>query len=110
MLRRQKHAFSQSTTPFACTLQRGSFTNPLPTARLQRGEGSKIFLERKCVARVSGGFLEASLIFLSLLTMELFYLQLPIVAFLLTVGASLLTVLAFLVTPGAFLLTVGKCI
>ena len=39
-----------------------------------------------------------------------FCLQLTILAFLLTVGASLLTALAFLLTIGALLLTVGKCI
>ena len=38
-----------------------------------------------------------------------FYLQLCLGAFLLTVGAFLLTVSAFLLTIGAFLLTVGKC-
>ena len=38
-----------------------------------------------------------------------FYLQLTILAFLLTVGAFLLTILASLLTVGAFLLTVGKC-
>ena len=46
----------------------------------------------------------------SLLTVELFDLQLAILAFLLTVGAFLLTVLAFALTIGAFVLTVGKCI
>ena len=46
----------------------------------------------------------------SLLTVELFYLQWTILAFLLTVGAFSLTVLAYLLTVGAFLLTVGKCV
>ena len=45
-----------------------------------------------------------------LLTVELFYLQLKILAFLLTVGAFLLTLLASLLTLGALLLTVGKCV
>ena len=45
-----------------------------------------------------------------LLAMELFYLQLTILASLLAVGAFLLTVLAFVLTVGAFLLTVGKCV
>ena len=40
--------------------------------------------------------------------MELFYLQLTILAFLLPVGALLLTALAFLLPVGAFLLTVGS--
>ena len=44
------------------------------------------------------------------LTVEPFFLQSTILAFLLTVGAFLLTVLAFLLTGGAFLLTVGKCV
>ena len=39
-----------------------------------------------------------------------FYLQLTILAFLLTAGAFSLTILAFLLTIGAFLLTVGKCV
>ena len=43
-------------------------------------------------------------------TVELFYLQLTILAFLLTVGALLLAVLAFLLTVGALLLTVAKCV
>ena len=43
-----------------------------------------------------------------LLTVELFYLQLTILASLLTVGAFLLTGLTSLLTVGAFLLTVGK--
>ena len=42
--------------------------------------------------------------------MELFDLQLTILACLLTVGAFLLTVLASLLTVGAFLLTVGRCV
>ena len=41
---------------------------------------------------------------------ELFYLQLTILAILLTVGAFWLTALAFLLTIGAFLLTVEKCV
>ena len=45
-----------------------------------------------------------------LVTLELFYLQLTILAFLLTVGALLLTFLAFSLAVGAFLLTVGKCV
>ena len=43
-----------------------------------------------------------------LLTVELFCLQLTILAFLLTVGAFLLTVLAFLLTVGAFFAYSGK--
>ena len=43
-------------------------------------------------------------------TVELFHLQLTILAFLLTVGAFSLTILAFLLTIGALLLTVGKCV
>ena len=43
-----------------------------------------------------------------LLRVELFYLQLTVLAFLVAIGAFLLTVLAFLLTVGAFLLTVGK--
>ena len=43
-----------------------------------------------------------------LLTVELFYLQLTSLAFLLAVGAFLLTILAYLLTIGAFLLTVVK--
>ena len=38
-----------------------------------------------------------------------FYLQLTILAFLLTVGAFWLTILASLLTIGAFLLAMGKC-
>ena len=45
-----------------------------------------------------------------LLTMDLFYLQLAILAFLFTIGASLLAILACLLTVGAFLLTMGKCV
>ena len=44
------------------------------------------------------------------LTVELFHLQWTILAFLLTIGASLVTILAFLLRVGAFLLTVGKCV
>ena len=42
--------------------------------------------------------------------MELFYLQLTILVFLLAVGATLLTVLAFQLIVGVFLLKVGKCV
>ena len=47
-----------------------------------------------------------------LLTVELFYLQLTILAFSLTIGAFLLTILAFFssLTVGAFWLTAGKCV
>ena len=44
------------------------------------------------------------------LTVELFYLQSTILAFLLTAGAFLLTISPFWLTIGAFLLTVGKCV
>ena len=43
-----------------------------------------------------------------LLTVELFYLQLTILAFLLTIGALLLTAVALLLTGGAFLAYSGK--
>ena len=43
-----------------------------------------------------------------LLTVEFFYLQLTIFAFLLRIGAFLLTALASLLTIGAFLLAMGK--
>ena len=45
-----------------------------------------------------------------LLTAELSYSQLTVLALLLTIGAFLLTILAFLLTVGAFLLTMGECI
>ena len=45
-----------------------------------------------------------------LLTAELFYFQLTILASLLQIGAFLLTILASLLTVGAFLLTVGQCV
>ena len=45
-----------------------------------------------------------------LLIVELLYLQLTILAFLLTIGAFSLTILPFLLTIGAFLLTLGKCV
>ena len=43
-------------------------------------------------------------------TVELFYSQLTILAFLPTIGAFLTYNLRFLLTVGAFLLTVGKCV
>ena len=41
---------------------------------------------------------------------ELFYLQLTILAFLLTAGAFFTYNFSFLLTVGAFLLTMGKCV
>ena len=59
-----------------------------------------IFLRMQLFLFIAGG---------CLLTVELFCLQLTILAFSLTVGAFLLTILAFLLAVGAFLLTLGKC-
>ena len=47
---------------------------------------------------------------LILVTVELFYLQLTISAFLLTIGAFLFAFLALVLTVGAFLLAAGKCV
>ena len=60
---------------------------------------AQIFNEDAAFLLTVGGFL---------LTVELFYLQLTNLAFLLTVGALLLTALAFLLTVGAFFAYSGK--